>query len=460
MHNRTVFRRGRLDRALQATARALPAALALSVSGCSLDVLDPDIVRPEQLDSPEALPTLLAGAIGDFAFAYAGDNGVTEGIILLGGMRADEWRNADTFDTRQEVDRGRISIDNGTNQAVFRNMHTARRAAEFAAERFEEHAPGSAGHATVLNVAGYTYVLFGENYCPGVPFSSVSQEGQFQFGQPLSTDAMFDEALARFTEAQSIATSAGNTIQQYNAQVGRGRALLNQGDFAGAATAVAGVPTSFVYLVEYSENTPRQNNGVFVFNTVSRRYTAANSEGGNGLPYRTADDPRVPIVALRTASGAQRAGLDAVTPMWVQLKYPDRAANIPLSSGIEARLIEAEAALRANDVPTFINIHNALRATVDGLGPLTPTGLTADELVDLHFRERAFWLYSTAHRLGDMRRLIRPVAEGGYGRAIATVFPVGPYPKGGPPYGDEVNLPVPVDELNNPNFEECESRTR
>jgi hypothetical protein len=59
------------------------------------------------------------------------------------------------------------------------------------------------------------------------------------------------------------------------------------------------------------------------------------------------------------------------------------------------------------------------------------------------FRERAFWLYATGHRLGDMRRLIRD-----YGRAATTVFPVGTGVKNGL-YGTDVNLAISFGEQNN-----------
>jgi len=68
------------------------------------------------------------------------------------------------------------------------------------------------------------------------------------------------------------------------------------------------------------------------------------------------------------------------------------------------------------------------------------------EGADVLFRERAFWLYATGHRLGDMRRLIRQ-----YGRDPETVFPTGDYYKGGLTYGEDVNLPLPRREANNPN---------
>ena len=70
------------------------------------------------------------------------------------------------------------------------------------------------------------------------------------------------------------------------------------------------------------------------------------------------------------------------------------------------------------------------------------------------FRERAYWLWLTAHRLGDLRRLIRQ-----YGFAADSVFPSGPYFKSQvPTYGSDVNFPVPVDEENNPNFTQCIDR--
>jgi hypothetical protein len=79
------------------------------------------------------------------------------------------------------------------------------------------------------------------------------------------------------------------------------------------------------------------------------------------------------------------------------------------------------------------------------LTPLQDSGQSQSELVDLHFRERAFWFYSTAHRLGDLRRLVRQ-----YNRDAASVFPSGPYIKGGT-YGTDLNFPIPVEEDNNPN---------
>ena len=119
----------------------------------------------------------------------------------------------------------------------------------------------------------------------------------------------------------------------------------------------------------------------------------------------------------------------------------DRGASIPLASGIEARLIEAEAELRSDRSTEAFAILDALRSDV-GLGGLTP-GATKAEQENQLFSERAFWLYGTAHRLGDMRRLVEGTASGGYGRAFNTVYPSGTYPKGGV-FGQDRSLPVPV----------------
>ena len=52
-----------------------------------------------------------------------------------------------------------------------------------------------------------------------------------------------------------------------------------------------------------------------------------------------------------------------------------------------------------------------------------------------------------------MRRLIRQ-----YLRDPSAVFPTGDYHKGGGSYGNDVNLPIPIEEENNPNGGTCTDR--
>ncbi|HEY7613463.1 MAG TPA: RagB/SusD family nutrient uptake outer membrane protein, partial [Gemmatimonadales bacterium] len=184
------------------------------------------------------------------------------------------------------------------------------------------------------------------------------------------------------------------------------------------------------------------HNGVFeVFN--NGEFGVYDQEGTNGLNYVSAQDIRV--------TGDSGLGSDLNTPTWIPNKYPGFDASVPLADYLEAQLIIAESELQSGALDAMTQRLNTLRAGA-GLDPLsTPVDATA--ATDLLFRERAFWLFATGHRLGDMRRLIRQ-----YGRPADTVFPVGDYFKGGLTYGDDVNLPLPRRETNNPNVAGCIDR--
>ena len=153
---------------------------------------------------------------------------------------------------------------------------------------------------------------------------------------------------------------------------------------------------------------------------------------------------------------ASGKGTDLTTNTYLFTRYTSLTSPIVFSSGLEARLIEAEAALNANpnDAATtgtgWLGILNALRATqiTPALPSLADPGSAAAR-VDLVFRERAFWMYATGHRFGDMRRLVKR-----YGRAQASVYPIGLY-KGGNSYGTDVAFTMGLAEQANPNVHTC-----
>lgn len=450
------------------------AALSLvPLAGCNdpLRVTDPDILTPGQLDNPATLPTARAGALGDFSLAYTGDgsdgSGGVEGVIMYGGLLADEWINSETFPTRIEVDARRTQVTNADLDLWFRTLSRSRRSAENAAGRFAQLANTDPGYPEMLNLAGYTYLFFAENFCNGVPISQATASGDLIYGDPLTNAQLLDSAIARFDSALAVSSDAD---QSNLASVGKGRALLDLGSFAAAGTAVNGVPTSFAYFLEHSENTDRENNGAFKANVPDQRYSAADVEGVNGFPFLSVADPRTPI-ALDPAG----TGFDGSTPLYDNLRYGDRKASITLGTGVEARLIEAEAALRAGDTLAAGGFYTALNdprandadrayfdattragtAKIGVLPNLAPAdAASAGGAVNLLFNERARWLWLTAHRLSDLRRLIRQ-----YNRPADSVFPTGPYFKiQFPLYGTDVNFPIPIDEQNNPNFAQCIDR--
>lgn len=459
-----------------ALGRALIVVAGLT-SGCHiLDVSNPDVVLPASLTGAAALPTIRAGVIGDFGVAYSGSGaqgsgGTTEGQILLGGMLADELINTETFPDRILADARQSQIVSATLQAVFRNLQKARRSAEVATQKFRQYADTTRdpGLSEMLSLAGFTYVFFAENYCSGVPFSAVQDDGTFAFGGPLTTRQMLDTAISRFNQAQAAANGldtstatarATRTSRISLATVGKARALLDEGQFGAADAAAKAVPTTFNYLIQHDLNTTRQNNGVYNGMRKFKRYGVPDSsEGLVGLPWRTVPDPRTPVFR---APGTNK-GFDGVTPQYDQSRYMDEKASVTLATGAEARLISAETALQGGDTTGMMTLLNALRtappsyylnagAVIPPMLPLpAPVGPTA--AVSLLFSERARWLWLTSHRLGDLRRLERQ-----YGRPDNQVFPTGPYFKSGLQYGSDVNLPVPIDELNNPNFLRCIDR--
>ena len=439
------------------------AALLVPAVGCGdiLEVDDPDVTSRDLLTTPEAVPALRAGALGDFTTGY-------EQLINLGGMLGDEFFFSETFPTRRVVDERNIDPNNSNLLTLFAQVATANAAPEFSARRIAEIQaafPAVTGlnddRAEGLNLSSLAKVLFAEHYCEGVPLSRLEIQGQsldFQYGNPLTRTQMLDSAIAGFDQARTAvgaSTAAADVNQRNLAVVGRARAMMNKGDFAGLLAFLTAnpVPLTYTFQLQHSANSAGENNQVWNFNTLNERISVSDREGTNGLPYRAARagqpggrDPRV--LWIRTP--ANDVGFDGTTPQFDALKYPDRPAFTVIASGVETRLMAAEAQLNAGNAQAMLDSLNNLRAQVQplmqllnfdyvtqqqkvGYAPgqsatLAPLTLpaTAAERRDLLFAERAYWLSFTAHRLGDMRRLIRQ-----YGLTQAQVFPVGPYHKGG-----------------------------
>jgi hypothetical protein len=387
------------------------------------------------------------GALGRLNAATTG----TESLQLLGGLFADEWNNGDSFIARQEVDQRVITVQNTFLTASNRSLHRARLSAEQAIGLLEEYSPSSPAwqRAEMYFVQAYVVNIMAEHYCNGLVFSSVV-DGVEQYGTPITTTAAFQQALKHADDGLALITgTTTNDVRVRNAlQVVRGRILMNLNRPADAALAVAGVPGSFKLDMLHSLTT--NSNQIWAFNNNARRYSVSAGEGTNGLNFATAADPRLPVCQggdpqCRTIGVTQTSRDDLSRPYYVQMLWTTAESPVTIVSGIEARMIEAEAQLRAGSAAAALATLNAARATVAGLAPLTDAG-SADARVNQLFRERAFWLFGRGHRVGDLRRLIRQ-----YNRTAATVFPVGAWHKGGN-YGGDVTLPVPQAELNNPNL--------
>ncbi len=326
---------------------------------------------------------------------------------------------------------------------------------------------------------GYTELLAAEDYCAGVPLDALGPVQGIAYGAPLTTDSLLGTAAANFDSAATY--SGGDATTAALAAVGLARARLDRGQFAAAAAAVSGVPTSFVYnvgLEQGLQGAPYTYNlyGFYVLGMCSTVNTA-DHKGMNGLNYITAQDPRLVLstTVAETCDGLRAGSADSV--WYYPVKFGNPPVYVPLATGIEARLVEAEAALQAHQPSVWATVLRALRAdsadthvtfpATDNLPADSAEAASPNAQVDLQFRERAFWLYGTGTRLGDMRRLIRQ-----YGRDQSTVFPTGPYPNAGKPqlpsplqsYGTDVSLtlPTPASGFTDPNpaYKGCLTSTK
>ena len=414
------------------------------LAGCDLDELltvdDRDVVSPPSLEGEAGLPVVVAGAFGDFAAAYSGStNG--DSYVTVTALMSDEFYSAGTFATRTATDRRlqQTPANTNTSDDAYIDLQFARRALKDAAARVAtDIGTSDPDYIELKALEGYTLTMLGESFCSAVPLSNVV-EGEFVYSAPLTSSQLFDSAVAKFDA--SLAAE-----DNHLAAIGKGRALLAQGNAAAAAAAVADVPTDYVYLIFHSESGSsndvysKQNNG---------RFSQSDVEGGSGPAFRSSGDPRTPW------EQDSLGGFDENIDLYHSLLYTSFSDDHPLATGIEARLIEAEAALQAGNYGDMTGILNDLRSDnprvdVDGdpiVLPDLPAVTTEDAALDQLFDERAYWLYLTGHRLNDLRRLMYE-----YGFTEDEAYPSGSYFKGGS-YGDDVVFPIDFDEENNTEFD-------
>jgi tetratricopeptide (TPR) repeat protein len=436
-----------------------------SCTGATDEQLPPDVADPAATHTP-------SGAVARYRGALALLPGTADSLLTLTGILTDELA---ALPTAVGVSRGYTALDSRqpstSFDGLYAQLHHLRGEAQEARGFLRAYAPDSsaalAGHLYALE--GWAELSLADVFCSGIPLSTVNFSGDYTLAAGSTTQAVYEHAIRLLDSAVALSADSGLRLQPFAAVV-RGRALLALGRYAEAAAAVAGVLDAYTYQVTYTPaNFHLLQSFAANYPTVTGTPSAANGEGGTGLDYRTSGDPRTPSTAL----GSDQLG----NTMYFPDKYPTSGAvTLTLASGIEARLIEAEAALQANpEDGQWLARLNALRTDgtfevdtqvvavdetvtppdttfaydtlwhagsggVAGLDTLADPG-TADGRLDLLFRERAFWLYLTGHRQGDLRRLVRE-----YLRDPEMVYPTGTYPGGPGTYGSAMVAPVPEAE--------------
>jgi hypothetical protein len=322
----------------------------------------------------------------------------------------------------------------------------------------------------LYSLEGYAEIMLADLFCSGVPLSTLDFQKDFTYKPGSTSSQVYLDAILKFDSAVVLAGT--NDSVRYLAQMGQGRAYLEWGCpncYAAAADDVSGVPTTYTstyYGVMFGGTS---NNLVGSTVALVEPYNVADREGNNGLPFVSSDDPRsaVGVDSFTYQSNGIKLFVDSVL---YPLKY-DPQGTIPqpyssislyshfiVANGIEARLIQAEAAL--NGVSTgqgsWINQLNALRETIGLPNIADPGASNPAAQVDTMLTERAEWLWLTGHRQGDLRRALRQYSRYARFGNQQNVYPSGAYLAGGAGiYGTAVVVPVPLSEDANPYFHGC-----
>ncbi len=154
---------------------------ALLAAACdpnkALDVKDIDVVQPGQINDKSALPDLRNGVLSTFQLAFSGGadlaNGGHEGQVNMSGLLGDEFLNAESFPDRVSRRHARHhSVEPVARLALSRPepRPSDRRLRIDAATTLSTPAPTDSRRCSAS--PRIAYVLFGENYCSGVPFST------------------------------------------------------------------------------------------------------------------------------------------------------------------------------------------------------------------------------------------------------------------------------------------------
>jgi len=448
-------------------AAALAAITVLA--GCDLlEPQNPGLVDPSAVTTPAAAVALRIGALGRYKqLVNCGNN---ECSWAQSGLLTDEFKNADFQVPRADVDQRNMSDAANWN---YSGTTQSRGFIRDAIDAMKQYAPDSLAMIGELYAElGFMEMSLADMYCNGIPLGHTIN-GEQTNGAPLTTAQVYDSALAHMDTALLIitGTDAPSVFARRAAQIYKARILVMKGQFAAAAALVpvSAIPTAYQYDMTFSA-TSGQNGLWSVANSIARITVGDSFDFVNGqknvivnaLPFASAGDPRLPVLSGNVVNPVVTAE-DQATPVFLSQIWKGQFDPLVLASGIDARLIEAEAALNSNNFAGMTTILNDLRtnrAQPVLIGaysvPAMPTiGVPPDKAtaVKLFFREKAFWTFGRGQRLPDMRRMIRL-----YQLTEDKVFPKGIFFKGGT-YGADVNFPVPAIERNNPLFTACLDRS-
>jgi hypothetical protein len=400
-----------------------------------LNVTSPSRIPAANLEDPSNATLLVNGAVADFECAYGS-------YVVASALIGDELADATQTAARFPYDQRTLVSSSTTYQSsactgigTYSPLQTARVSADNVRILLNGWTDQQVPNrqlllATAAAYEGYSELLLGEGFCATV-FSSFNADGTVNYGNSITPAQAFDSAITRFSEAITAATAAGSGATNIldMAYDGRARAKLDKGDLAGARADAVLVPPTFVLNMTASSISSRRNNRIWADN--GQNGTAYNEASSVETPYRSLNDPRVPVIHPNVPNSTTGV------PIYVQTKYTSASAPTPIASGVEAQLIVAEADLASNPSEA-LSIINTSRAA--GGESALPAGTSAADLKTALIGERMRALFLQGTRLYDIIRFQLPLDP-----AAGSKFP------GGGSYGSQLCMPLPdVEILNNP----------
>jgi hypothetical protein len=358
--------------------------LLLPVAACSdiltLDVEAPGRIADEDLNTPDAIPGMVAGMSYDLTDAM---DAVLQDVAMAGGQL---WHGG-------SYDFGNLPVgafvDDPEDWGEYAALSQARWTSENGIKRMAtlltaEQMNRSGDVARAYLLAGFANRLMGELQC------RVTIDG----GPDLPHTENFNRADSLFTRAISVGQAAGRTDVVNAAYGGRASIRAWLGNWGQAVADAANVPEGFTYSAIFSS----ANQNDLEYETHTRREFTVWSTMWEDYP----DDPRVPWDIPLDGNGNPLKGQDGDTPHYRQDKYTEPGADVPLTHYAEMRVLMAEGALRDGQYAVAEGYLNDARASY-GMDPLTLPANEAEAWEVLR-TERYATTWLEARRLWDMRR--------------------------------------------------------
>lgn len=417
---------------------SLTLTLTLGVGACSsvFDVENPNDLSQEALDVPTGAVAAVNGAEATVSRGY-------NDLLLAAAVPTDELTWIGTYDAGNELDHGFLAntANEFTDNEGAPTFNEGRFMADEAIRLLSGH--DAEGALRDRNLLARSYLYGGIMYSV-IPdwFDDFVISDRRTAAPPVGSANMsqlYDTAIDYFTKGIAVAQATGKKDLEASMLAGRARAhhakavwatlnpvgtvpanpLVNDaGAVADARAALALVGTDWKYQFRYSASTTGSQIGSWINSRQEFRVDTAYGVPNTPKTRVTAVQLRDPIDQVPDATlGAQLTALGMLAAT-TEL-YPP----LTVLSGAELRLILAEAALAANDMPGFTTEINAVRA-LSGKSPFT--GQMAARALLIH--ERRVNLFLQGRRMLDMYRFgirdPRWLASSEAVQAPGTLFPI------------------------------------